>query len=71
MAVRKFLNQPDMRGALPIYFGDDFSDEPAFVAAESGISVLVGKRRATQAQYCVRGPVEVTEALSRMEKIIR
>jgi hypothetical protein len=33
--------------------------------------VLVGKRRATQAQYCVRGPVEVTEALSRMEKIIR
>lgn len=71
IAVRKFLDQPDMRGALPIYFGDDFSDEPAFAAAGRGISVLVGKRRATQAQYCVRGPVEVTEALSRMEKIIR
>jgi trehalose-phosphatase len=71
VAVRKFLDQPDMRGALPIYFGDDFSDEPAFAAAERGISVLVGKRRATRAQYCVRGPVEVAEALSRMEKIIR
>lgn len=71
VAVRKFLDQPDMRGALPIYFGDDFSDEPAFAAAQKGISVLVGRRRATRAQYCLRGPVEVTEALSRMEKIIR
>jgi trehalose 6-phosphate phosphatase len=71
VAVRKFLDQPAMRGALPIYFGDDFSDEPAFAAARDGISVLVGKRRPTRAQYCVRGPVEVAEALSRMEKIIR
>ena len=71
MAVRKFLDEPAMRGALPIYFGDDFSDEPAFAAARKGISVLVGKRRATQAQYSLRGPVEVAEALSRMEKIIR
>jgi trehalose-phosphatase len=71
MAVRKLLDSPDLRGALPIYFGDDFSDEPAFAAAHGGISVLVGKRRATRAQYCLRGPVEVTEALSRMEKIIR
>jgi len=70
-AVRKVLDQPDMRGALPIYFGDDFSDEPAFAAAQMGISVLVGKRRATHAQYCLRGPGEVAEALSRMEKIIR
>jgi trehalose 6-phosphate phosphatase len=71
VAVRKLLDSPDVRGALPIYFGDDFSDEPAFAAAAEGISVLVGKRRATRAQYSLRGPVEVAEALSRMEKIIR
>jgi trehalose-phosphatase len=70
-AVRKLLDSPDLRGALPIYFGDDFSDEPAFAAARGGISVLVGKRRATRARYCLRGPLEVAEALSRMEKIIR
>jgi trehalose 6-phosphate phosphatase len=71
VAVRKILDDPDLRGALPIYFGDDFSDEPGFAAARKGISVLVGKRRSTKAHFCVRGPAEVTDALSRMEEIIR
>jgi trehalose 6-phosphate phosphatase len=71
VAVRKFLDQPSMRGALPIYFGDDFSDEPAFAAARKGISILVGKRRSTRAKFCLRGPAEVTLALSRIEEIVR
>ncbi len=71
VAVRKFLDEPAMRGAMPIYFGDDFSDEPAFAAARKGISILVGKRRTTRAQFCLRGPAEVAVALSRMEEIIR
>ena len=71
VAVRKFLRKPAERGALPIYFGDDYSDEPGFVAARKGISVLVGKRRTTRAKFCLRGPAEVTEALSKMEEIIR
>jgi trehalose 6-phosphate phosphatase len=71
MAVRKFLDEPAMRGALPIYFGDDFSDEPGFVAAQKGISILVGKRRATRAMFSLRGPAEVAAALSRMEEAIR
>jgi trehalose 6-phosphate phosphatase len=71
VAVRKFLDEPAMRGALPIYFGDDLSDEPAFAAARKGISILVGKRRTTRAQFCLRGPGEVATALSRMEELIR
>jgi trehalose-phosphatase len=71
IAVRKFLGEPAMRGALPVYFGDDFSDEPAFVAARKGISILVGKRRATRAKFSLRGPAEVTAALSRMEEMVR
>ena len=70
-AVRKLLDDPSLRGALPIYFGDDFSDEPGFAAARNGISVLVGKRRTTRAQFSLRGPAEVAAALSRMEEIIR
>ncbi len=70
-AVRKFLAMPGMRGALPIYFGDDFSDEPAFAAVRKGISILVGRRRATRARYSLRGPAEVAEALSRLEETIR
>jgi trehalose 6-phosphate phosphatase len=71
IAVRNVLNQTAMRGALPIYFGDDLSDEPAFAAAGKGVSVLVGKRRATQARFFLRGPAEVTAALSKMEETIR
>jgi trehalose 6-phosphate phosphatase len=71
MAVRKFLEDPALRGALPIYFGDDFSDEPGFAAAGKGIPVLVGKRRATRARFSLRGPAEVAAALSRMEEMIR
>jgi trehalose 6-phosphate phosphatase len=71
LAVRKILGQPAMRGALPIYFGDDFSDEPAFVAARKGIPILVGKRRATRAKFALRGPAEVAAALSRIEKTVQ
>jgi trehalose 6-phosphate phosphatase len=71
MAVKKLLDDPALREALPVYFGDDFSDEPAFAAAHKGISVLVGRRRATKAQFCLRGPAEVATALARMEEIIR
>jgi trehalose 6-phosphate phosphatase len=69
--VRSILSEPKWRGALPIYFGDDLSDEPGFEAARTGIPVLVGKRRETRAKFSVRGPAEVTEALSRMEEIVR
>jgi trehalose 6-phosphate phosphatase len=71
LAARKFLEAPAARGALSFYFGDDYSDEPAFAAVRGGISVLVGKRRATQAQFCVRGPAEVAAALYRVDEILR
>lgn len=71
VAVRKLLERPALRGALPIYFGDDLSDEPAFASVRRGISILVGKRRATSARFCLRGPAEVATALSRMEEAIR
>jgi trehalose 6-phosphate phosphatase len=71
VAVLNILRQTAMRGALPIYFGDDLSDEPAFAAAGKGVSILVGKRRTTQAKFFLRGPAEVTAALSKIEEMIR
>jgi trehalose-phosphatase len=70
VAVRKVLAERGKRRALPVYFGDDLSDEPAFAAAQKGISILVGTRRATRAKYFLRGPAEVTAALSKMEELI-
>ena len=69
-AVRQILSEPRLDGALPIYFGDDMSDEPAFAAARNGITILVGQRRATRAQFLLKRPEEVAAALSRMEAIV-
>jgi trehalose 6-phosphate phosphatase len=69
-AVRSFLARSEHRNDLPFYFGDDFSDEPAFRAVRRGISVLVGKARPTGAQFRLRGPAEVTMALARIEEAI-
>jgi trehalose-phosphatase len=71
IALKKILSKEAKREALAIYFGDDLSDEPAFAAAGKGVSVLVGRRRATRARFFLRGPAEVTAALSRMEETIR
>jgi trehalose 6-phosphate phosphatase len=66
-AVREFLAKPVSHGALPFYFGDDLSDESAFSAIGKGVSVVVGRKRATHAQYHLRGPAEVGSALARLE----
>jgi trehalose 6-phosphate phosphatase len=66
-AVREFLAKPAFRGALPLYFGDDLSDEPAFVAVRNGISIVVGRKHATNAQFHLRSPAEVGSTLSKLE----
>jgi trehalose 6-phosphate phosphatase len=66
-AVRQILAQPALRGAIPFYFGDDLSDESAFVAVRRGFSVLVGKPRTTRARYSLRTPAEVAAALSKLQ----
>ncbi len=66
-AVRTLLstgNEP----RLPVYFGDDITDEDAFYALrEEGITVQVcGQPSATWARYRVASPTEVTAALAEM-----
>lgn len=66
-AVKEFLAQSAPGGALPIYFGDDLSDESAFQAIGRGISVRVGAPRPTRARYSLRDPAEVASALAKLE----
>jgi trehalose 6-phosphate phosphatase len=55
---------------LPIFVGDDATDESAFAALPRAITVHVGSTRRTQARFCLRNPGEVFEFLQRLEEEI-
>ena len=66
-AVRAFMAEPPFRGTLPIFVGDDLTDEDAFAEVESagGVGVLVGPPRKTSASAGLRNVDHVFEWLDR------
>lgn len=58
-------------GTLPVFVGDDVTDEAAFRALPQGLTVRVGSPRGTAAQYYLRTPAEVRRFLERIEKTLR
>ena len=52
---------------LPIYVGDDATDEPAFVALAGGITVRVGGARRTRARYWLSSPRQVRRFIERLD----
>ena len=55
---------------LPIFIGDDTSDESAFAVLGQGLAVHVGGQTKTKAAFCLRDPREVREFLERLDKLI-
>ena len=65
-AVRGIL--ADLSGSpLVFYLGDDTTDEAAFAALPRGITVRVGRPRATRARFSLRNPKEVRQFLEKLE----
>lgn len=64
-AVRAFMAEPSFAGAMPVFLGDDVTDEDGFAAAEEagGFGILVGNRRPTRAHYQLSTPDEVHQWL--------
>ena len=58
-AVLELLNQIDRDQVLPLYIGDDQTDEDAFKVLKRGITIFVGLPTHSLAQYYVNGPEEV------------
>ena len=51
--VRQIMAQPPFAGAMPVFVGDDLTDEDGFAAARDlgGFGILVGDSRETKARY--------------------
>lgn len=60
-AVDRMLAQPPFRGRVPVFVGDDLTDEDGFrrVRARGGLAVLVGLRRPTHATHALADPAAV------------
>jgi len=65
-SVEAFMAEPPFKGAIPIFLGDDATDEDGFAAAQAlgGFGVLVGAARPTGARYRI---ADVNGALSWLE----
>ncbi len=58
------------REVLPLYIGDDSTDEDAFKVLEDvGITIFVGRPGSSCAHYYLRNPGEVSELLDRILKL--
>ncbi len=59
--------------ALPVYIGDDLTDEDGFRAVNKmgGLSVVVGRKRSSSARYYLKSAKDVQKFLEEIEKIKR
>jgi trehalose 6-phosphate phosphatase len=64
-AIAAFLEAPPFRGRLPVFAGDDLTDEHGFevVNARGGLSVLVGARGESAARHHLPDPAAVLDWL--------
>ena len=64
-ALAAFMAEPPFTGALPVFIGDDLTDEDGFeaAAAAGGHGILVGPARPTRARWRLAGVDEVLDWL--------
>lgn len=67
-AVAELLAREPFHGRMPVYVGDDFTDEHGFATAnlENGISIRVGTREPSLAQYTLSSPAAAQAWLARV-----
>jgi len=65
-ALDQMMRRPPMRGGVPLFVGDDRTDEPAFEAAAAlgGAGILIGEPRETAARYSLADPAALRHWLA-------
>jgi trehalose 6-phosphate phosphatase len=66
VAVRRLMSRPPMQGTVPVFIGDDLTDETGFIAARAcgGHGVLIGPQRLTEADYRIDSPAALRRWLA-------
>lgn len=64
-AVRRLMGRPGMAGTVPVFAGDDLTDEPGFAAVRQlgGDAILVGEPRQTHANFGLPSPASLRQWL--------
>ena len=64
-AVVALMEEPGFAGCIPVFIGDDLTDEAGFVAASrlGGFGILVGERETTSAAHALATVTQVHEWL--------
>jgi len=71
LARRKFVLRAKKIKVLPIYIGDDATDEDAFGSLKGrGMTVFVGKSRRTKARFYLKDTFEVAEFLTSILEVL-
>lgn len=54
-AIERLMDTGPFKGRIPVYAGDDFTDEDGFMTVNSldGLSIIVGDRRPTTARHAI------------------
>lgn len=60
-AVHRLMSKMPMLGTIPVFVGDDVTDEPGFLAARElgGHGIMIGTLRSTAADYRLASPAEL------------
>ncbi len=72
-AIQAFMDEAPFAGRLPVFIGDDVTDEDGFVAVNAlkGLSIHVGDGAATAARYQIAGVDQVIDWLETWPSAIR
>ncbi len=63
-AVKKILSlRPTRYSLLPVYIGDDTTDEDVFKVLKNGITIRIGKSKSSNARYYLKNQSEIKKFL--------
>jgi trehalose 6-phosphate phosphatase len=67
-----FLLQKQKKNYLPIYVGDDITDETAFKALKAqGVTIRIGRSQKTEAKYYLKGQWEMLRFLQHIHNLVQ